>query len=90
MRVKRKKRGRFRMSGRRLRGRIRMSGRRLRGIRRNALEIGQWVSAAIIAGGIVCEVIYTADVYLVAITVGTFSWAIVQKVKHPNRNKEDK
>jgi len=75
---------------RRNRGRLRMSGRRLRGkIRRNALEIGQWVSVAIVATGIVFECIYKADVYLVAVTAGTFLWAVVQKLKHPNRNKED-
>ena len=50
-----------------------------------ALEIGQWLSAGIVLCGIVCEITYKADVYLIFITAGTFSWAVVQKIKHPRK-----
>lgn len=51
------------------------------------LEIGQWVSAVIVVGGVVCEYLYKADLFLLVITTGVFSWAIVQKLKHPSRKR---
>ncbi len=53
----------------------------------NLLELGQWVTAAIVAAGIYCEYKYKADLYLFLITLGVFGWAVVQKLKHPSRRK---
>lgn len=51
----------------------------------NLLELGQWLSAAVVVTGVICEVIYKADRYLFVITLGVFLWAVVQKLKHPSR-----
>lgn len=51
------------------------------------LELGQWVSAAVVFTGVICEYIYKADRYLFVITLGVFLWAVVQKLKHPSRRK---
>ena len=59
------------------------------GKKRVIAEIGQWVSAAVVLFGIVAEFKYKADAYLFVITAGTFFWAVVQKIKHPIRHKED-
>ena len=51
----------------------------------NLLEFGQWLSAAVVVTGVICEVCYKADRYLFIITLGVFLWAVVQKLKHPSR-----
>lgn len=50
-------------------------------------EISQWASAGVVLAGIICEVIFKADLWLLLITGGTLGWAVVQKVKHPSRMK---
>jgi len=51
-------------------------------------EISQWVSAGVVATGVICEYIFKRDLYLFLITFGTFAWAITQKVKHPSKPKK--
>ena len=52
------------------------------------LESGQWLTAAIVLFGVICEYIYKADLYLLVITIGVFGWAVIQKLKHPSRRRQ--
>lgn len=47
------------------------------------LEVGQWVSAALVIGGVVFELILEAHWIFCIITGGACTWGISQKLKHP-------
>lgn len=56
--------------------------------KRVILEVGQWVSAAVVMGGVAFEIIVRAHWIFSIITGGACLWGIVQKLKHPTPKKE--
>ena len=53
-------------------------------------EVSQWTAAGVVLAGIICEVIFKADLYLMLITGGSLGFAVCQKIKHPSRLKPKK